>query len=314
MTIATSISGDTLGMGALLTAVAFGFRHGIDWDHLAALTDITGTQERARRAIGLATLYALGHAAVVFTLGVSVIAFSEQLPQSIDSVMERAVGLTLVVLGLYVVVSLVRQGRAFRLRSRWMLVIAGVRGAARILARSRAKPSQIVVIEHDHVYDRLHHHVREHAGAHELASFSNPEPAEAAMFLLPSRHQMHQHRHRHALAMPDDPFPTYGIAGVLGIGALHGIGAETPTQLVIFVGAAGRTGGGAGVLLLACFIVGLLASNSVVAAAATFGFLQSSRRSAVRATVSTIAAVFSLMIGVLFLLGRGALLPAVSSG
>ena len=49
-------------MGLLLTAFGFGFRHGIDWDHLAALTDITGTERTPRRSMVLATLCAAGHA------------------------------------------------------------------------------------------------------------------------------------------------------------------------------------------------------------------------------------------------------------
>ena len=67
-------------------------------------------------------------------------------------------------------------------------------------------------------------------------------------------------------------------------------------------------------LLLACFIVGLLASNTAVAAAATLGFLQSSRRFRVFATVSVITAASSLVIGALFLLGRGDVLPAILGG
>src|SRR5438093_11242243 len=89
------------------TAVVLGFRHGIDWDHIAAITDITSTTtnvERAEeelvtqpapvatassgsvalsrprptgrafgrlelRALWLSSLYALGHAFVVALLG-----------------------------------------------------------------------------------------------------------------------------------------------------------------------------------------------------------------------------------------------------
>ena len=35
--------------------------------------------------------------------------------------MERIVGFTLILLGIYVLVGLVRHGREFRMRSRWML-------------------------------------------------------------------------------------------------------------------------------------------------------------------------------------------------
>ena len=108
------------GLTLLTTALALGFRHGIDWDHIAAITDITSTTSAShteadvpagapmpahghepdelrghehaheargpgamhvlaesrfaheeRHAIGLATLYALGHALVVLVLGVT---------------------------------------------------------------------------------------------------------------------------------------------------------------------------------------------------------------------------------------------------
>ena len=49
-------------------ALLFGFRHGFDWDHIAALTDLTGSQAKSRRSMWLATLYALGHGAMVLVL------------------------------------------------------------------------------------------------------------------------------------------------------------------------------------------------------------------------------------------------------
>ncbi|HYT77880.1 MAG TPA: hypothetical protein VEQ37_01190, partial [Actinomycetota bacterium] len=55
--------------GVLISAALFGFRHGIDWDHIAAITDITSSQEERRQALVFGTLYALGHALVVFMLG-----------------------------------------------------------------------------------------------------------------------------------------------------------------------------------------------------------------------------------------------------
>src|SRR6478735_364928 len=114
-------------IGLVLTALGFGFRHGIDWDHIAALTDITSSQEAPRRSMWFATLYALGHALVVFVLGFAAIVLAERLPAGIDAVMERFVGVTLVVLGCYVVYALVRHGRDFRMRSRWMLMLSAAR-------------------------------------------------------------------------------------------------------------------------------------------------------------------------------------------
>jgi high-affinity nickel-transport protein len=40
----------TVGLGVLLTGLFLGIRHGIDWDHIAAITDITSTTASARMA------------------------------------------------------------------------------------------------------------------------------------------------------------------------------------------------------------------------------------------------------------------------
>ncbi len=66
--------------GVLVSAALFGFRHGIDWDHIAAITDITSSQEERRQALLFGTLYALGHALVVFALGVVAIVVGKELP------------------------------------------------------------------------------------------------------------------------------------------------------------------------------------------------------------------------------------------
>ena len=47
-----------------------------------------------------------------------------ELPPGVDDVMQRIVGATLVVLGVFVFTSLIRHGREFRMRSRWMLLFA----------------------------------------------------------------------------------------------------------------------------------------------------------------------------------------------
>jgi hypothetical protein len=307
------------------TAFVFGLRHGIDWDHLAAIGDLTGAQPSSRRSMVLATAYAVGHAAVVFVLGVAAVVFAERLPAAVDSVMERIVGATLLLLGGYVVVSLLRHGRDFRMRSRWMLVVAASRRAV-TAARSRfgRPPTQdFLVIEHEHPHrhdlDHGHTHlpspvgsrsvVQPHAHAHAHAddADADSEADEVATGAEPTHH----HRHRHVLPVPADPFAGPGIGGALGIGALHGVGAETPTQVVIFLGAAGASGPVAGLCMLASFIVGLLVSNTAIATVATFGRVTSARRFAVYATVSVVTAGFSLAMGALFLLGRADSFPTI---
>lgn len=285
-------------IGLLATAFAFGFRHGIDWDHIAAITDITTSQDEGRRSMFFATLYALGHALVVFTLGVGAIVLGEKLPSGVDEIMARVVGATLIALGLFVFWSLLRHGRDFRMRSRWMLLFAGVRRGWR-WARNRR-----VVIDHEHAHDG-HHHDGDGPGRGE-----RPAVAAAAVAVATT----HRHAHRHLGTIPEDPFANYGRATAFGVGMLHGIGAETPTQLLLFVAAAGVGGRTGGVLMLVAFLVGLLASNSLIAVASTFGFLRATRNFAVYATVAAVTGTFSLVIGVLFLLGRSAALPVIFGG
>jgi high-affinity nickel-transport protein len=280
--------------GLLVSAFAFGFRHGIDWDHIAAITDITSSQGDRRRALFLGTLYVLGHALVVFALGILAIAAGDRLPQGVDEVMGRIVGVTLIFLGIYVLVSLARHGRDFRLRSRWMLIFAGARKGARWVRRRLAAGREA------------------RAGAGETGSVAVAEGAAPSLW-----HHGHHGRpghHHHERPEADDDIPTYGRGTAFLVGMIHGIGAETPTQVVIFLTAAGAGGPLVGVLVLASFIVGLVVSNSVITVGSAFGFLEASKNFALYATVAVVTAVFSLVIGTLFVLGREGVLPAFFGG
>jgi high-affinity nickel-transport protein len=271
--------------GLLVSAFLFGFRHGIDWDHIAAITDITSSQEERPKALLFGTLYALGHAIVVFALGVLAIAVGEQLPSSVDDVMTRIVGVTLLILGVYVIVSLVRHGRDFRMRSRWMLVFAGVRKASRWARARRGKNAVAVTDEVSDEPQSFHH----------------------------GHHGQIGHHH-HDRPEDDSMFPNYGRRTAVIVGMIHGVGAETPTQILIFLAAAGAGGPGLGILVLLTFIVGLLASNSLITLGSALGFLRASRNFTVYAVVAVITAGFSLVVGTLFLLGKDALLPALFGG
>ena len=154
-------------IGLVLTAFGFGFRHGIDWDHIAALTDITSSQEEPRRSMWFATLYALGHALVVFLLGFAAIVLAQRLPEGVDAVMERFVGATLVILGCYVFYALARHGRDFRMRSRWMLLLQRSCDVASTGSeRGSRTTGELVEIEHDHVHPHTDPHDLVHQHEH----------------------------------------------------------------------------------------------------------------------------------------------------
>lgn len=235
---------------ALLSAAILGFRHGFDYDHIAAISDIVSVQTDRMRAVRLSLLYAVGHAATVALLGTAVIFFQLSLPRGLDRVAERLVGLTLVLLGVYVMGSLFRGNSAPRNRFHLMA----------------------------HALRWVHWKLRGYWHNHDV-----PAPASANW--------------------------NYNNRTVLTIGVVHGLGAETPTQLMIFLLAANLGGLSKGFLGLGMFIAGLLAMNTLMAASAAglFGF--SSRLPRFQVVITAMTAIYSLAVGFLFLFGSSSLLP-----
>jgi high-affinity nickel-transport protein len=277
-----TVAHEGLRLGLLATASGLGFRHGIDWDHVAAITDLTAAQERPRTAMASATFYFVGHGLVVGLLGTAAILAGEHVPASVDHVMEKLVGATLVALGIYVIVSLLRNGRNFRMRSRWMLIFGGVRR----LGQARREQAERVLRR---AADG-HHHGRSDSHGHHHG--------------LPDRSQE-----------SDDGF--WGTSGALtsiAVGALHGIGAETPTQVLLLAAAATAGGAVPGMFLLGAFLLGLFLSNSVVGITVALGFLGASRNFGVYAAISIFTGLAGMTVGVVLLTGSANVLPTLFAG
>jgi len=257
----------------LSTALLLGVRHGIDWDHIAAITDITSTSTIGdagaephpaeaklgapagqRQGMLLGTLYALGHASVVAGLGLAALLFGALLPEWVDPILSRVVGVTLIVLGVWVFYSVyahMRHGAAFRIRSRWMLVFGSVRYAWQWF-RARLHG-------HDHV-----------------------EPIEAN---------------------------SYGPRTAFGVGMIHGIGAETGSQVLIIAAVGGAASVGLGVPMMVAFIVGLLISNSVIVFLSATGFVAGQLRQRIYLVLGIMAGILSLVVGILLLAEADGVLP-----
>jgi len=295
-----AVGGRVFGAGLLASAFLLGFRHGIDWDHIAAITDITSSQEERRDSLIFGTLYALGHALVVFAIGLVALILGQNLPEGVDRVMGRIVGFTLIVLGVYVVASLIRHGREFRMRSRWMLIFSGVRA---LWWRFREPRDE----EPNHEAEPVHVHA---AGATEGTAVADAIPVSEWHHGHHGRPGHHHHKHPE----PDDPFLNYQKGTAFFVGMIHGVGGETPTQVLIFLTVAGIGGKAAGVIVLLAFLVGLLSSNSLITAGSAFGYLRASQNWAIYVTVAILTAVFSLTIGTIFLLGKSTILPAIFGG
>ena len=302
-------------LGLLFTALALGVRHGVDWDHIAAITDLTSSSETRRRGFVLSLLYAIGHGAVVFLLGLLAIAFGSSLPAGVDEWMGRVVGATLLILGVWVLVQLVRHGREFRLRSRWMLVLRGTFAGVRRVRHARAARTIGIEHAHEHEHGEVDDNVHDHAhvdtnvytdvdigavvgaptAAGAVAYDSAPQGAWWGHFTS------HRHRHHHDLPLPEDPFASYGGPAATGIGMLHGVGIESPTQIAVFVAATSASGTGSGLLLLAAWIGGLIAANAALAALAAFGLLHAERSFSIYATIAVVVAVGSIVMGTLLM-------------
>ena len=74
---------------ALVSAGLLGFRHGLDYDHVAAISDITAVQPGPWQAMRMGLMYAIGHAATIAVLGLAVILFQFSLPAIVDDIHSR---------------------------------------------------------------------------------------------------------------------------------------------------------------------------------------------------------------------------------
>lgn len=265
---------------ALLSAGVLGFRHGLDYDHIAAITDISSVQARARDAMRYGLLYVAGHATTVALLGAAAIAFRLSLPAASDRWAERLVGLTLLTLGLYVLGTFFRPTPHRHIpRTRITLLVNGFLWLywrlTRIFGGTRVEAPQV---------------------------FKDG----------------------------------YGASSTFLVGVIHGLGAETPTQLLLFLLAANLGGTAAGLLGLLFFIIGLLVMNTLMCGLAAGLFSVDKLRTwisagpsqnfltrSVSALLNTVSAhalpgltlltsAYSIVVGAIFLFGAADRLPSIT--
>lgn len=245
------------------TAFLLGCRHGLDWDHIAAITDLTAASRddaaaarpglrRHGKRLGLPLWYCVGHGLVIALLGLLAGVLGLHLPSTVDKVFESVVGATLVTLGAFVLWQLGRDRGRYRYSGRVRLLVGVVR---RAWARARRRGSG---------------------------------PAEPL----------------------DDLSPRSAFA----VGVLHGTGAETPTQVVLFASAASSGSKAAAIAILLAFVAGMIGADLGIAASWLTGIL--GVRSAPRAQIvlGAITGLSSVAIGALFLTGRSSVLPALFGG
>ncbi len=297
-------------LGLLTTALVLGFRHGFDWDHLAAITDVTSTTATADAAeLGHEADHEEGGHAHLHggreELAVHAGADADHIPAGHH---DPASGTRPRLIA--------EQRRALVLGTLYALGHATVVAGLGLLALTFGAilPDWVdpimgrvvgftLVLLGAWVFVSLYQYAR-HGVAFRLRS--------RWMLVFDSvrygwrRFQARLHGHEHV-----DPIEmsSYGVRTAFGVGMIHGIGAETGTQVLLIAAIGGAGGAGLGVPMLAAFIVGLLLSNSVVVLITATGFVASRVRERLYLAIGVVAGTFSLVIGLVFLLDLNSRLP-----
>jgi high-affinity nickel permease len=242
---------------ALLSAAVLGFRHGLDYDHIAAITDISSVQAKASDAMRYGLLYVCGHATMVALLGAAVVAFRISLPGGSDRWAERLVGLTLLALGIYVLGTFFRPSSHSHARPRTRITLL-VNGALWLYWR--------------------------------LSRIFGGTRVEAPQVFKDG----------------------YGTTSAFLVGIVHGLGAETPTQLGLFFMAASLGGTAAGLLGLLMFILGLLLMNTLMCASAAGVFSATLAKPQALRGLTLLTSAYSIVVGAIFLVGAADRLPSLT--
>jgi high-affinity nickel-transport protein len=119
---------------------------------------------------------------------------------------------------------------------------------------------------------------------------------------------LHGHEHVEPLEMS-----SYGTRTAFGVGMIHGIGAETGTQVLLIAAVGGAASAGLGIPMLLAFVLGLLISNFAIVVVSSIGFVASQTRERIYVVVGAVAGTFSLALGTVFLLGMDAIMPDLES-
>jgi len=311
-TAAATAATPAVDLGILLTGLLLGVRHGIDWDHIAAITDITSTTAAAGMAEaahagqhlsvsgphhghggqpevrahdagpGAATLSpafairpGVGRARVLSGQGDAI---------RLGTLYALGHGAVVVALGLAALAfgallpawldPIMGRIVGFTLVALGLWVIYSVYRYARAGETFRLRSRWMLV------FDGMRHGWR-----HFQARF-------------------HGHEHVEPLEMS-----SYGARTSFGVGMIHGIGAETGTQVLLIAAVGGASSAGLGVPMLFAFVVGLLISNFAIVMLSSVGFVSSQARERVYVAIGAMAGLFSLFVGSIFLFGLSGALP-----
>jgi high-affinity nickel-transport protein len=231
----------TESVAPLLLGLALGIQHAADADHVVAVATIVSRTRRARAAVAIGALWALGHTLMLAAVGLAVLVLGARIAPGLQAWGEGAVALMLLALG--------------ALRLAWVF-----RGADPVPAghavephahaaepddHGLGKPRQHALEPHRHGAEPRDHAVEPHEhGAEPHHHGAEPHPAQAhvhphheAFHSHPHVHEGRVHRHPHLhpsrrlLAAMDSVGPAQALRSV-AVGLVHGLGGSAPVVLV----------------------------------------------------------------------------------
>jgi high-affinity nickel-transport protein len=307
-----AVAEDVGAIGLITTALALGFRHGFDWDHLAAITDVTSTTTTAEageldhevvheQAASGGHAHRHGGPEELTTHEVrpdtSTHPHPAQPPRFVPEQRRALLLGSLYALGHAAVVAILGTLALLfgAVLPGWVDDVMGpVVGATLLFLGIWVFVSLYQYARHGHEF-RLR--------SRWMLVFDSVRYAWR-------RFQARLHGHEHV-----DPIEmsSYGVRTAFGVGMIHGIGAETGTQVLLIAAIGGASSQGLGIPMLVAFIVGLLLSNSIVVFITATGFIASRFRERLYVVIGVVAGTFSLVIGAIFLLGLESKLPSIEA-
>lgn len=307
---------DAGAIGLITTALVLGIRHGFDWDHLAAITDVTSTSATADAAQSeheavhdhtaehdVAHEHAHG--------GRAEIAAHEAPPEGDDHPHRHDQPKPRF---------LTEQRRALLLGSMYALGHASVVALLGTLALlfGAVLPDWVddvmgpivgatLLFLGAWVFVSLYQYAR-HGREFRLRSRWMLVFDSARYAWRRFQARLHGHEHVDPMEMS-----SYGVRTAFGVGLIHGIGAETGTQVLLIAAIGGASSQGLGFPMMLAFIVGLLISNSIVVLLTATGFIASRFRQRLYVVIGVVAGTFSIVIGAVFLFRLDAHLPSLQA-
>jgi high-affinity nickel permease len=310
--VTAAIAPTAANLGVLLTGLLLGVRHGIDWDHIAAITDITSTTAATGMADAAHTeqhLSVSGHSHVHggegelrahdagpggATLAPALAARplvgrSRFLSGQADAIRLGTLyalghGAVVIALGLAAIAfgallpdwldPIMGRVVGFTLVALGLWVMYSIYRYARAGERFRLRSRWMLV------FDGMRYGWRRFQA------------------------RIHGHEHVEPLEMS-----SYGARTSFGVGVIHGVGAETGSQVLLIAAVGGASSAGLGVPMLFAFVIGLLISNFAIVLISSVSFVSSQARERLYVSIGAVAGLFSLFVGTIFLFGLEGGLP-----